>query len=230
MSHGHPVFKPTSAGRRFYTVSDFNEITTDRASKKLCRAPRAEPAARNNYGRITSRFRGGGHKQRYRVIDWKREQDRRAGQGRARSSTIRTARRASRLLHYVDGEKRYILAPDGLKQGDTVVVEPQRGHQARATACRSRYIPLGHHDPQPRDEEGQGRAARALGRRLGAAHGARTATTLRSGCRAVRSARSTSSAAPPSARSPTSSTRTSASARPGARAGSAGVRTTAASP
>ncbi len=113
------AFKPTSAGRRFYTVSDFAEITTDEPLRKLLE-PKPSTGGRNHYGRITSRFRGGGHKQKYRVIDF-----RRAKIGvPARVAEIeydpnRSARIA--LLHYVDGEKAYILAPDGLKQGDQIV-------------------------------------------------------------------------------------------------------------
>jgi len=116
---GIRAYKPTSAGRRFYTVSDFAEITTSAPLKKLTEGKHAT-GGRNHYGRITSRFRGGGHKQRYRIVDFKR-----AKIGiPARVAEIeydpnRTARIA--LLHYADGEKTYILAPDGLKQGDTVV-------------------------------------------------------------------------------------------------------------
>jgi large subunit ribosomal protein L2 len=116
---GIRAYKPTSAGRRFYTVSDFAEITTDSPLKKLTEG-KSRTGGRNVYGRITSRFRGGGHKQRYRIVDFKR-----AKIGiPARVAEIeydpnRTARIA--LLHYADGEKTYILAPDGLKQGDTVL-------------------------------------------------------------------------------------------------------------
>jgi len=116
---GIRAYKPTSAGRRFYTVSDFADITTDEPQKKLTEGKPAT-GGRNHYGRITSRFRGGGHKQRYRIVDFKRAK---IGVP-ARVAEIeydpnRTARIA--LLHYADGEKHYILAPDGLKQGDTVV-------------------------------------------------------------------------------------------------------------
>jgi large subunit ribosomal protein L2 len=112
------AYKPTSAARRFYTVSDFAELTTDRPFKKLVE-PKPETGGRNHYGRITSRFRGGGHKQRYRVIDFKRDKigvD--AKVAHIEYDPNRTARIA--LLHYADGDKRYILAPDGLKQGDIV--------------------------------------------------------------------------------------------------------------
>lgn len=116
---GIRAFKPTSAGRRFYTVSDFSELTTDKPLKKLCE-PKSSTGARNNSGRITSRFRGGGHKRQYRVIDWKRNKiGVPAKVAHIEYDPNRTARIA--LLHYVDGDKRYILAPDGLKQGDSVV-------------------------------------------------------------------------------------------------------------
>lgn len=108
--------KPTSPGRRFQTVSDFAEITTDRPEKSLI-AKQSKTGGRNTYGRVTSRHRGGGHKQRYRVIDFKREKDGIP----ARVASIqydpnRNARIA--LLNYVDGEKRYILAPLGVKVDD----------------------------------------------------------------------------------------------------------------
>jgi large subunit ribosomal protein L2 len=113
------AFKPTSAGRRFYTVSDFREITRDEPESKLTE-PKPRTGGRNHYGRITSRFRGGGHKQAYRVIDFKRGKiGVPAKVAHIEYDPNRTARIA--LLHYADGEKRYILAPDGLKQGDTVI-------------------------------------------------------------------------------------------------------------
>jgi large subunit ribosomal protein L2 len=113
------IFKPTSAGRRFQTCSDFSEVTTRLPERSLVEK-QSKTGGRNHFGRITSRFRGGGHKQRYRVIDFRRNK---VGVP-ARVAHIeydpnRTARIA--LLHYADGEKRYILAPDGLKQGDTVI-------------------------------------------------------------------------------------------------------------
>ncbi|GMV17130.1 MAG: 50S ribosomal protein L2 [Polyangiaceae bacterium] len=132
---GIRAFKPTSAGRRFYTVSDFKELTTDRPLKKLCE-PKSRTGARNNSGRITSRFRGGGHKQQYRVIDWKRAKiGVPAKVAHIEYDPNRTARIA--LLHYVDGDKRYILAPDGLKQGDSVV--SSRNADIRPGNC----LPLG---------------------------------------------------------------------------------------
>ena len=112
------AYKPTSAARRFYTVSDFKELTTNKPLRKLLE-PKPEKGGRNHYGRVTSRFRGGGHKQRYRVIDFKRDKiGVEAKVAHIEYDPNRTARIA--LLHYADGDKRYILAPDGLKQGDVV--------------------------------------------------------------------------------------------------------------
>jgi large subunit ribosomal protein L2 len=111
--------KPTSAGRRFQTVSDFAEITKTKPEKSLLE-PLRKGGGRNNYGRNTARHRGGGHKRQYRIIDFKRDKL----EVPAKVATIeydpnRSARIA--LLHYKDGEKRYILAPLGLMVGDEVV-------------------------------------------------------------------------------------------------------------
>jgi large subunit ribosomal protein L2 len=108
--------KPTSPGRRFQTVSDFADITDSKPEKSLL-AKKSKTGGRNTDGRVTSRHRGGGHKQRYRIIDFKREKDGIP----ARVASIqydpnRNARIA--LLNYVDGEKRYILAPVGVKVDD----------------------------------------------------------------------------------------------------------------
>ena len=116
---GIKQYKPTSPGRRFQTVSDFAEITCSTPEKSLL-APLPKKAGRNNNGRITTRHQGGGTKRLYRIIDFKRNKD----GVPAKVATIeydpnRSARIA--LLHYVDGEKRYILAPKGLKVGDTVI-------------------------------------------------------------------------------------------------------------
>ncbi len=112
-------FKPTTPSRRFMTVSTFEEITAVEPEKSLT-APLKKSGGRNSYGRITVRHRGGGHKRRYRIIDFKREKD----GVPARVATIeydpnRSARIA--LLHYVDGEKRYIIAPYKLSVGDEVM-------------------------------------------------------------------------------------------------------------
>ena len=110
--------KPTSAGRRFQTVSTFEEITRSEPEKSLCEGlPHA--SGRNCYGRITSRRRGGGNKRLYRIIDFKR--DKFAIPAKVFSVEYdpnRSARIA--LLHYADGEKRYILAPVGIKVGDMI--------------------------------------------------------------------------------------------------------------
>src|SRR5438477_7206458 len=110
--------KPTSAGRRFQTVSDFSEITKDRPEKSLL-APKPRTGGRNSYGRKTSRHRGGGHKQQYRIIDFKRTKDGVPAKVAAiEYDPNRTCRIA--LLHYLDGEKRYILAAKDLQVGDVV--------------------------------------------------------------------------------------------------------------
>ena len=115
-------FKPTSPGRRFMTVSTFEEITKKEPEKSLL-APLKKWGGRNNTGRITVRHRGGGHKRRYRIIDFKRDKFGIPAKVAAiEYDPNRSARIA--LLHYVDGEKRYIIAPEGLSVGDTVVSGP----------------------------------------------------------------------------------------------------------
>ena len=111
--------KPTSAGRRFQMVSTFEEVTSKAPEKSLTEGL-TKKAGRNNYGRVTSRRRGGGHKRLYRIIDFKRDKHGIP----AKVATIeydpnRSARIA--LLNYADGEKRYILAPVGLSVGDAIV-------------------------------------------------------------------------------------------------------------
>jgi len=112
-------YKPTSAGRRFQSVLDFSELSNKEPERRLL-APQSRSGGRNAIGRMTSRHRGGGHKQRYRIIDFRRDKL----QVPATVAAIeydpnRSARLA--LLNYVDGEKRYILAPHGLRVGDPVV-------------------------------------------------------------------------------------------------------------
>jgi large subunit ribosomal protein L2 len=111
-------FKPTSEGRRFMTVSDFEELTTSEPERTLL-APMHKTGGRNVNGRITTRHRGGGHKRRYRVIDFKRLKD---GVPAKVNSIEYDPNRSARiaLLHYADGEKRYILAPVRLRVGQTV--------------------------------------------------------------------------------------------------------------
>ena len=115
-------YKPTPPGRRGSSVSDFSEITRDRPERALVRKL-TKKAGRNAHGRITTRHRGGGHKRRYRVIDFRRDKDRvPARVAHLEYDPNRSARIA--LLHYADGEKRYILAPQGLRQGDRLMSGP----------------------------------------------------------------------------------------------------------
>lgn len=137
---GIKKFKPITPTQRYRTVSDFSDITRKTPEKSLLE-PLKKTGGRNNKGRITMRRRGGGHKQRYRVVDFKRKK-----QGvPAKVATIeydpsRSARIA--LLHYVDGDKRYILAPNELKVGDTVVSGPDADIKA-GNALPLDRIPLG---------------------------------------------------------------------------------------
>jgi len=112
-------YKPTSSGRRFATVSDFSVLTKKEPEKSLT-APLKKKAGRNNAGRITRRHSGGGHKRLYRIIDFKRRKDNIPAKVDAiEYDPNRSARIA--LLKYIDGEKRYIIAPQDLKVGDTVM-------------------------------------------------------------------------------------------------------------
>jgi len=132
--------KPTSPGRRFQTVSDFASITKSKPEKSLL-AKKKRSSGRNSHGRITSRHRGGGHKRRYRIVDFRRTKD----GVPARVAAVeydpnRNARLA--LLHYVDGEKRYILRPVGVSVGD--MLESGPGAEIRpGNALPLRNIPAG---------------------------------------------------------------------------------------
>ena len=132
--------KPTSPGRRFQTVSDFASITKSKPEKSLL-AKKKRSSGRNAQGRITSRHRGGGHKRRYRIVDFRRTKD----GVPARVAAVeydpnRNARLA--LLHYVDGEKRYILHPVGVSVGD--MLESGPGAEIRpGNALPLRDIPAG---------------------------------------------------------------------------------------
>ena len=133
-------YKPTSAGRRFMTRPTFEEITTTEPYKPLLE-PQKRGSGRNGQGRLTVRHRGGGEKRHYRIIDFKRDK----WGVPAKLATIEyDPNRSSRigLLHYRDGEKRYILLPNGLRVGDTVVSGP--GAEARVgNALPLSDIPLG---------------------------------------------------------------------------------------
>ena len=132
--------KPTSAGRRFQSSSDFSEITKTTPEKSLL-APKPKSGGRNNYGRKTARHRGGGHKQRYRIVDFKRDKDGVPAKVAAiEYDPNRNARIA--LLHYLDGEKRYVLAAAGVKVGDRL--QSGQGSEIRpGNALPLRYIPVG---------------------------------------------------------------------------------------
>ena len=115
-------YNPTSPARRQMSSADFSELTKKRPEKRLVKAKKST-AGRNSYGRITVRHRGGGAKRKLRAIDWKRNKDGIPAKVAAiEYDPNRTAHIA--LLHYVDGEKRYILAPEGLKVGHKVVSGP----------------------------------------------------------------------------------------------------------
>lgn len=133
-------FKPYSAGRRFMTVSSFDEITTDKPEKSLVESLKKH-GGRNQQGKLTVRHQGGGHKRLYRIIDFKRNKDNIP----ATVATIeydpnRSARIA--LLNYVDGEKRYILAPNGIKVGDKIVSGPEADIKP-GNALPIKNIPVG---------------------------------------------------------------------------------------
>ena len=137
---GLKKFRPTTPGQRYKTVSDFAEITTDKPEKSLLR-PIKKSGGRDNQGHVSSRHRGGGHKRKYRVIDFRRNK-----RGiPAKVATIeydpnRSARIA--LLAYADGEKRYILAPNGLEVGTQLLSGPDCDIQV-GNALPLKSIPLG---------------------------------------------------------------------------------------
>ncbi|MGE0551048.1 MAG: 50S ribosomal protein L2 [Kofleriaceae bacterium] len=133
-------YKPTSPGRRGMSSQDFTEITKSEPEKSLL-AHKPASAGRNNYGRVTSRFRGGGHKQRYRIVDFKRKK---TGVPATVVAIEYDPNRSARiaLLQYADGEKAYILAPQRLAVGDTVI-SANTGDIKPGNALPLRYIPIG---------------------------------------------------------------------------------------
>ncbi len=133
-------YKPTSPARRFMTVSDFAEITTQKPERSLLDSVK-KSGGRNATGRITVRHIGGGNRQKYRIIDFKRDKDGiPAKVASIEYDPNRTANIA--LLHYADGEKRYILAPVGLNKGDTVMSGETADIKA-GNALRIQNIPVG---------------------------------------------------------------------------------------
>jgi large subunit ribosomal protein L2 len=140
MASGVRIYKPTSPGRRFMSVSSFDDVTDASVEKSLI-SPLKRSGGRNSYGRITVRHRGGGSKRRYRIIDFKRDKTGIRGKVAAiHYDPNRSARIA--LIHYVDGEKRYIIAPIGIKVGDIVQSGP--GAEVRpGNAMPLENMPLG---------------------------------------------------------------------------------------
>ncbi|MBM3805441.1 MAG: 50S ribosomal protein L2 [Actinobacteria bacterium] len=153
--------RPTSAGRRFQTVSDFSEITKSTPEKSLL-SPKPSRGGRNAQGRITSRHQGGGHKQQYRSVDFKRGKDDCVAKVAAiEYDPNRTCRIA--LLHYADGTKSYILAPKGLEVGAKVESGP-KADIIVGNALPLRYMPVGTtvHNIEMRPGQG-GKIARSAG-------------------------------------------------------------------
>ena len=173
--------KPTSPGRRFQTFSDYSEVTRSEGEKSLLQ-PKPKKAGRNNHGRITSRRRGGGNKNRYRAIDFRRNKDGvPAKVAHIEYDPNRSARIA--LLHYLDGEKRYILLPNRVKVGD--MLQSGAGAEIRpGNALPLRNIPVGTvvHNVELKPGAG-GRMARSAGSsvQLVAKEGQRATLRLPSG-------------------------------------------------
>lgn len=138
---GIRTYRPTSAGRRGASVSDFSDLTPGARPEKSLLVPKRKKGGRNNQGFITSRHRGGGHKQQYRLIDFRRDKD---GVPAKVASIQYDPNRNVRiaLLHYVDGEKRYILAPEGLLVGARLESGPEAPPNA-GNCLPLRNIPLG---------------------------------------------------------------------------------------
>ncbi|GEL07465.1 50S ribosomal protein L2 [Salisediminibacterium halotolerans] len=133
-------YRPTTNGRRFMSTLDFAEITTDQPEKSLLQ-PLNKSAGRNNYGRITTRHQGGGHKRKYRVIDFKRDKD--GIPGRVATIEYDPNRSANiALINYVDGEKRYILAPKNLKVGQEILSGKEADIKV-GNALQLKDIPVG---------------------------------------------------------------------------------------
>ncbi|EMI19107.1 50S ribosomal protein L2 [Rhodopirellula maiorica SM1] len=138
---GIRVYKPTSAGRRNASVSDFADLTPGAKPERNLLRPKRKTGGRNNQGKITARHRGGGHKQKYRVIDFRRAKD---GMPAVVDSVQYDPNRSARiaLLKYADGEKSYVVAPAGLKAGDTVHNGPEAAPVV-GNCLPLKFIPLG---------------------------------------------------------------------------------------
>jgi large subunit ribosomal protein L2 len=153
--------KPNTPGTRFFSVSTFEEITKGKPERSLIK-PLKKSGGRNNTGRTTSRFRGGGHKRQYRVIDFKRNKENVPAKVAAIEYDPNRSGRIA-LLHYADGEKRYILAPDRLKVGDSIMTGPDAEVKIGNT-LPLRNIPVGTfiHNIEMRPGKG-GQLARSAG-------------------------------------------------------------------
>lgn len=137
---GIKKMRPTSAGRRYQEYSTFEELTATKPEKSLVE-PKKSTGGRNVYGRVTARYRGGGHKRLYRLIDFRRDKENVPAKVRSiEYDPNRSARIA--LLNYADGEKRYIVAPKDLNVGDTVLSSPQADIKPGNTLPLAR-MPLG---------------------------------------------------------------------------------------
>ena len=174
--------KPTTPGQRFMSVSTFEEITTDKPEKSLTRAL-TKTGGRNNNGRITSRHRGGGHKRRYRIIDFKRNKYDIPGIVKTIEYDPNRSCRIA-LVQYADGEKRYILAPDGIKVTDEVISSRSRTPLRPGNAMPLSQVPTGMsvHNIELKPGKG-GQMARAAGTsaRLMASDGGMVSLKLPSG-------------------------------------------------
>jgi len=194
--------KPTSPGRRNSSVQDFSDLTKKRPQRGLTERI-SRKGGRNNQGVTTARFRGGGHRRLYRIVDFRRDKDGVPGKVAAiEYDPNRSARIA--LIHYRDGEKRYILAPGGLEIGQTVMsgekAEPPTSRRdCRSTTSRCSRVPAENSSALP-DAPPPSAPKRATG--------------PTSSCPAARRDASASAAAPPSAPSATASIRPSDGARP----------------
>jgi large subunit ribosomal protein L2 len=134
-------YRPYTPSRRFMTTSDFGEVTKREPEKSLL-APLSKTGGRNNLGRITARFRGGGHKRRYRLIDFRRRD--KAGVPATVAGIEYDPNRSANiaLLHYHDGEKRYVLAPENLAVGSVIVAGPE-AEPIVGNAMPLRFVPVG---------------------------------------------------------------------------------------
>ncbi len=139
---GVKEYKPTSAGRRFMSGLTFDEVSKDKPEKSLLK-PIKKTGGRNHSGKITTRHIGGGHKRRFRIIDFKRDKFEIPGKvAGVEYDPNRSANIA--LIHYIDGEKRYILAPLGVKAGDTVIASMKPDTEIKeGNALPLKFIPLG---------------------------------------------------------------------------------------